>query len=392
MKGIPKSAQLEVVVGWLPRVPERSLASGARALIPAVLYADRVTVICPQSDDAVEMSDYSDLKKGVPEVVQFLALDSMYARLDDTGEAVERHDGSYYWEPLAPRVWEDVVNRHLALAREAASQGDLDVVDKHAACASVLLRWGQRTEAEQLDVLADGLPDVARPLLAAAMANAETYRSEVTGEWLLGALAERSSQVGRYALLDDPAGLLSAASRAQMAPAFDEWARRRSAEVTLSAKVLGILPSPTSQAPWDEVGDVRQRLGTPLVRFRAAMAELSEAADVHPLQDDFDHAVEHILRTQVSPALAELEDMVRDSALRQVFFRDVLGDLASYAGPLLGLGAATSDAVPDLMSLAVGAASPLARTIAHRAEKRRAVQRHRFLFVREVAHRLRTAD
>ncbi len=45
---------LHVVVGWLPGVPGRSLAQGAKALAPALLYGDSVTVICPRSDDALE--------------------------------------------------------------------------------------------------------------------------------------------------------------------------------------------------------------------------------------------------------------------------------------------------------------------------------------------------
>lgn len=73
--------KLHVVVGWLPRSPGGSLAQEAKALAPAVLYGDSVTVICPQSDDALETQDYFDLRDAVPGAVKFDALDSRYAAL-----------------------------------------------------------------------------------------------------------------------------------------------------------------------------------------------------------------------------------------------------------------------------------------------------------------------
>lgn len=209
------------------------------------------------------------------------------------------------------------------------------------------------------------------------------------GEWLLGAFTQAAALPRHYALLDDPAGLLGPNQRANAAMAPDSFARTRSAEAALTAAVLGTLPSPSAGSGWDVIAEVRDNLRLPLARFRGAMAELSGLTEEHPLAETFDQAAEQILRAQVLPALAELEELVREASLRQVFFRDVAGDLSSYAGPLIGLGTAMADALPGLFSAAEEVATPLAATVAHTAEKRSAVSKHRFFFVREAAQQMR---
>jgi hypothetical protein len=140
--------------------------------------------------------------------------------------------------------------------------------------------------------------------------------------------------------------------------------------------------------PWDVVADIRMHLQPSLRRFRAAMSEISTAAEAHPLEEDFDAYAEHVWRSRIAPALNELDELVREASLRSVFLGDVLGDLSSYAGPVIGIGAALSQALPALASAAIAAASPTASTLAHWREKRRALRRHDFLFLREAEMRL----
>lgn len=146
--------RLEVVVGWLPGDPERSLSAGSRSLAPAVLYADRVQVICPQSDDALEMQDYRDLREAVPGAVEFMALDTMYPRLDASGKPVKIRDGGRQ-EPLAPEVWSELVHTYVRRAREAGSADDRIA---SIARAAVLLEWGGPGEDAIFDWLVDRLP------------------------------------------------------------------------------------------------------------------------------------------------------------------------------------------------------------------------------------------
>lgn len=382
----PTAESIELVVGWLPPNPGASLSAGARSLGPALLYGDKVVVICPQSDDAYEMEDFFELSNALPDAVDFRALDSRYAKLDDLGRPVKER-GRYVYEPLAAAV-------HAALLEQQIGRlGDALQSDRPDQAASALARIDflcrSLDDASRDEVLAAAGLTVGGELLQAAGALRVEARQEVVAEWLLGAYTELAMQPRRYALLDDPSGLLSKVDRLEAAGKFDDWARARSVEASLSANILRKLPSPRHEEPWDVVADVRRRLIGPLGRFRAAMAQLSSAAETNPLDEDFEAYAESVWRTRVAPALNELDELVREASLRGVFFEDVLGNLTTYAGPVLGLGTGLTEALPVLASASIAAASPVAATIAHTSAKRRALRRHEFLFVREAATHMR---
>ena len=381
--------KLHVVVGWLPRSPGGSLAQGAKALAPAVLYGDSVTVICPQSDDALETQDYFDLRDAVPGAVKFDALDSRYAALDSSGQPLANENGEYLWQPYAPAVWSHLVEVYLDNARQAwAGGGNQQALESVARCA-VMLGWKYQPDDELVAAFCAELPDIPREDLQGAVAARREFRDDVVGAWLLGAFVDVGSEIGRYLLLDDPAGLLSRDALTRASSGLDRYTRLRGAEAALSAAVLRTLPSPDVSADWSELADIRKNLQVPLRRFRVAIAELSIGASTDQLSPDFDDVADQILRTKVWPALHELEELIREGSIRSVFFRDVTGDLSAYAGPLLGLATAASGALPNLVSAALGAVTPIASSVSHVRQKREAIRRHEFFFVREAERRLR---
>lgn len=381
--------ELEVVVGWLPGLMGESLAHGSRGLAPALLYGDRVRVICPQSDDALEMQDYFDLRDALPGIVKFDALDSMYTELDATGEPARNKDGSYNQRPFAPQVWSELADRYIDVARNALLRGDNAGADVNVSKAAVLFDWGHPGDDRIVDALAEYFPHMTRAQVVGAVTARSQVHDEVISNWLLGAFLEHGTGPGRYPLLDDVAGLLSGETWISASSGLSSFARARGTEAALSAAILRTLPSPSVHEEWSVFADIRRDLKLQLRRFRAAMAELAAAADINPFGPDFIDAADQILRMKVWPALAELEELVREASFRQVFFRDVTGDLSAYAGPLIGLGTAMSDTLPALMSAAIGAVTPLAASVSHGTERRREVRRHEFFFVHEAGRRLR---
>lgn len=289
--------KLHVVVGWLPGVPGRSLAEGAKALAPALLYGDSVTVICPQSDDALEMRDYFDLRDAIPNVVEFDALDSRYPAFDASGQPLVDEEGHYVQQPYAPAVWSHLVGAYLDRAGQALAQGDHEEAHENVARCVVLLQWRYHRDDELVDVLHAELAGMSKREVASAIATRRDYRDEVVGAWLLGAFAEVGSGVGRYPLLDDPSGLLSEDALSQTSARLDRHANRRGVEAALSAAVLRTLPSPDVRADWSELASIRQDLDLPLRRFRAAMAELSIDPSADQLSPDFADVADQILRT-----------------------------------------------------------------------------------------------
>ena len=74
------------------------MATDARTLLPALLYADRVTLICPESDDVMEMSDFSDL---------YDAFDGGSARgYEDVLDLVSMEAGNADGTPIFPETWD----------------------------------------------------------------------------------------------------------------------------------------------------------------------------------------------------------------------------------------------------------------------------------------------
>lgn len=378
--------ELELVVGWLPAGPGGSLSSGARSLMPALLYADKVTVICPQSDDALEMSDYFELDCALPKTVTFEALDSAYLRLDAQGRPETRDSGQPVYDPYAPRVFQQLADKYASQAQERLAAGRRE--DAMRSVARLMALTGGAYEFDLEATLAAKLPGLDQVVVAGARAMHPTVRKEVVAEWLLGAYTDAAMQPRRYALLDDPSGVLRRDALEAAAGRIGGWSEVRSVEVSLSAAILRRLPSPGAAETWDAVADVRRHLNISLRRFRGAMAELSVAAESHPLDEEFEGYTEHVWRTRVTPALDELEQLVREASLRSVFFNDALGDLSVYAGPLIGIGTAVSHALPTLASAAIAGASPVASTFSHRGERRRSLRKHDFLFLHEAARRL----
>src|SRR5829696_463970 len=115
---------MKLLVAWLPSSPGGSLSTGARSLVPALLYADEVIVVSPEADDSMEMSDYFDLDDALPGTVDFRALTSSYAVLDERGKPVKGRRGQYYYEPLSPKVWTELAEDFAAKCQQALDEGD----------------------------------------------------------------------------------------------------------------------------------------------------------------------------------------------------------------------------------------------------------------------------
>jgi hypothetical protein len=114
--GTDTAAAFEFAIGWFPYwAPDFSdfsdkdvtLRRRLPTLLPALLYGDAVTVICPESDDVMEMHDYGDVYRaangGATEYLgersrfQIMSVEAAYPSEDDPG-------GRAAMEPLVPDV------------------------------------------------------------------------------------------------------------------------------------------------------------------------------------------------------------------------------------------------------------------------------------------------
>jgi hypothetical protein len=371
---------LDLVVAWLPAEDRSwSLLADAPSVLPALLYADKITLICPESDDFLEVEDFSEL---------ITAFGSNHG-VGSTVEMVSMESGDSRGAPIFPDIWESLAERYARAASEAITAGRRDDAIRQLARIFGLSYGAFDFDAEerikQLVDAADG-----KMLLEAEKLQYDVMAREVEPDKVASAFAKLATEPGRYGLVEDPSGLLATGSREELATELDRWARSRSIEAKLGAEVLRRLPTPTpAEQPWMMVADLRRQLCKPLQRFRVAMAKIAQAAESDPLNDDdFASFTETILRTEVNPALEELEELTQEASLRSVFVSDVAADPNSYIGPVLGLVAAFGVAVPALIAAAVGATTPVAGALSHARKRRRALRKHDYLFLQEAQRRL----
>jgi hypothetical protein len=378
-----QSPPLDLVVAWLPAEDRKwSLLADAPSLLPALLYADKVILVCPEADDLMEVEDFGELwaalgMDGADAAASPLELFSMDAIDGETGM------------PRYPEIWESLADRYAASARTALDSGqDALAVMQLARIAG--LAYGAPA-FNWVGVIRDRVPAASTKMISKARASwPSVMHREVEPDIIAATFARLAGEAGRYGLVDDPAHLLSSGSRQRLASQLDDWARSRRIEAKLGADLIRRLPVPSAEEPpWVLVVELRDQLAEPLSRFRVAMAEIAAASDSEPLDDDdFDGFAQSVIRMKVSPALDELDELTRESRLRSVFLNDVAGDPYSYVGPGMALVAAFGAAVPALIAAAIGAATPLTRGISHVRDRRRELRKHDYLFLLEAEHKL----
>jgi len=334
------------------------------------------------------MSDYAEVSRAVNRAEGYLGDDARFDILSlDSGYPGETRDEPL--EPLVPEVWIAHAERYLSEARSALGAGDRTTAIR-AVAMFLGLSWGVHSYGGP-EVAREQLPEVDDGFLAAARDLMPHVMDEVQPALLIDSFCALVDQPGVYPIVDDVGGALSEALRGRARQSLDGWVQTRGAEVALAAGVMRQLPSPATEHGWDVAIDVRDRLAAPLERFRRVLAEMSAEAPEHPLSSEFTEYTTHVWRTKVHPALDELEALVREASIREVFFRDVAGDLSTYAGPALGLASAITASLPDLISAVVAAAPPAVQSYSHVRQRRNLVASHDFLFLYEVGQRLRTS-
>ncbi len=369
-------ATTEVLLAWMPgKQRVWSLQDEVPTLAAALLYGDTVKVLCPQSDDALETADYFDLaRSALSRCVTFQALDSRYALMNDQGELIER-DGSLTYVPLVPEVSAQFVQEVSAQVGAAIARGYLEDVAKGV--RKLLTAVNAHEDRPRLLEHA-GVGPVLLSQIEAAVHAADDAAHEATSELLGATFLHASMQEGRLPMLNDDGNALRGLLPETVASS------RKSFEAMLANSMLAQLPSPAT-IPWDELADVRRGLERPLVRFRRAIARLARTN----MNGNERERLQQVWREEVAPALAELEELVREASWRKVFFDTVSGDLKLYAGPLSAIAAASLTDVSSAVAAVTGVGAPLLKLAVVKKERQRAAESHEFFYLQEVGRRLR---
>ena len=186
---------------------------------------------------------------------------------------------------------------------------------------------------------------------------------------------------GTYLLLDDGSGglLRSFIREGHLGDVRGGDARGR--QVTLAASLFERLPQ-FDLATLPEVLDIRRDLGRHVSRFRAAMAEYSEAISTASWDEEFAADAETVFIRDVAPAVRDIEDAVASTSyLRALTSR--FTDRVTGLVPVLSLALTQAPALPDIVGLAAAGASALGNAYLAGQEHmdgRRSVERNKMFF------------
>jgi hypothetical protein len=146
----------------------------------------------------------------------------------------------------------------------------------------------------------------------------------------------------------------------------------RSAEVTAAAAFMGYMPTFPLMS-MDEVIDLRNSVGSPLLRFRAAIARMSSTFSRGPLDADFELEVEDAWRKEVAEAMADIREAFGEHRLLKEFASISSGDLSSLlveAGGALTLTKMVVNPTSASLYAAAGVAMPTIGRVARAATQR----------------------
>jgi hypothetical protein len=161
---------------------------------------------------------------------------------------------------------------------------------------------------------------------------------------------------------------------------------KRANRAELAASMIADIPS-FPHASVDEILDIRNRVSPYLSRFRAVVADLEEELNENIDGDQFAAEVEEVKLRRVAPALDELRESLRDEGL---------GATTARSAPILvpgvvGLGASVAmgaPAVANVLALAVGATTAVAKEIVERSKLDRERKKHQLFLLFDIERRL----
>ncbi len=353
---------MQITVATTSEQQDLTLADELRLVKAALLYADKVTLASPATAMVLAASRLMNVDPverhrrllGLasplmdPEVRQYLPL--------VTQRRFRRQFPNYVQlKAILDRSVNDVADvleaigqqAHMPELQTAISAGLLEIdelaLDPTALMTDAVLRASGHAPTE-------GSTDAALRAMVARVG---------------GAVARGSLT---YPMFDDGANRLAGALEALEAAGQQHVSRRPAAEVGLAGHFVGRMPA-FPDATVAEIIDVRRGLQRPLIRFRGALAGMARELEEAPWDPGFRNLAESLYRSEVGPALLDLEENARDSGAFSLLRHAALsGKPYAAAGATVAIALTGATVMPDIAALAFSVGSPLAAVATAAAE------------------------
>ncbi len=378
-------APLRVVVC---HYPSTSLGSVAELLKAAVLYGDVVMLHSPIASmlDSIEQysnaapADFMDATLHLLHNVDLPGAEELRAKINSLDTQLASKSSS---------------RQILAALLDAKSPVRRLILDEQRLELDGLLTQFDDMRSQLNRVVADQMSRAGVPAVEAAFrANLLTILPIVGGlnidalasdyfRGLQGVLADPNV----YPLLDREAAELVRVFVEAGAINAGRFAIDRSTQVGAAERFLARLPT-FPLATMDEIVGIRSDLHRPLHAFRSAMAKMSQSLGASALDREFDEAAQNAWVAEVAPALAELDELVRDRKILQTYGYDIATSSAGWTSGLLA-GLLTRDVQAG--ALVGGAAGVAVSTLKAAREREHATRRlhaNPFFFLHQTESKL----
>jgi hypothetical protein len=331
-----RESDFHIAIGAAPR-GGLSLDEDIRLLKPALLYGDRVTLYSPMATMLAMTAGLGELSER--DRISFLRQVIPIVAAEDSDSL----DGLDLYEQLRRR-------RNRTTQEIMAAERFRRELERHwDELRSVIERTLEQAGADQLVAAVDAGLLTIDPLLPGGDFDLEEFLRAFVDK-----LAELLTASLSYPLFDDSAGGLVQAHVAEGLIVPREGARGRGKQVTAASEFMSRLPA-FPAASIHEVLGIRDELKGPLVRFRAGMVEIADIIEAAPFEEGFQDEVQDIYIEKVGPALADMEDAVRQNAYLQQLLGSAVADMKTILTGVITLGVTqTADLSP---LIAAGAAA-----------------------------------
>jgi hypothetical protein len=363
-----------------------SLQGDVRLVKAALLYADEVELLGLSANMVHAI--------GLAPGSRSLSLSGLIDLVDATGSPAITPE----IRSLLP-VFEAVDRGGLVLPAEL--QEGADQVAEFVAHANELLGPAQTdilnsTGAEELrPALASGLLSVAdlgvgmKDAVAAA-AGTGTSSDRAVQQWI-DEISVRLRDGRTRLLFDEGSGDLVQSMFEEGVIAPNEIGLRLAGSAALGAGFVARLPAFT-EAPMDELLDLRGELDAPLTRYRGAVAKFS-ATIPRMVGRHLDYEVGHLWEQEVAPALEEIDALLHEHTYVRELARHALQDVGKYliegATVFVGLGAASDvgAVAAGLAGTVPGVAEVSARALLGQRAGTASARRHDMFYLYKVNKR-----
>jgi hypothetical protein len=357
-----------------------SLENEIRLVKPALLYADRVSIISPVATLLQAAEDV-----GASEGLTMALFRQLGPELDPVAADAFAHFDELRSKPRPSRS----EARQIADFRRLLQHGADEILEK---AREMMLAAGAGELAPALDAglvaiepvvqESDAVATVA-PGIAAAAGVGTDYDSLLANSFMQR-IRELLADPFAYPLFDEQVGDIVRAHVSEGLFEVGAVPRRHGKHVSAAAQSMEKLPSFPS-ASVQEVLEIRNELQKPLTNFRAAVAEMERILQSAAYETDFPAEVEDLYLEKVAPALQEIGELVRQNSYLRELMRAAVGDAKSMLTAVLTVGVAALAGIPDLVAAALAAGIPTGaaalRANSATGEAQRDIEAHHLFFL-----------